>query len=471
LLSAYAPARRASSIPPVAAMREEFATPTATAARRRSMIGTVFLVVGAGVTALGAISSSAGSGAALMGLGLVLVGIGALLLSPLLSGLVIRPLGHVVGRPFGRIGALARTNAVRNPRRTAATAFALTLGLLIVTGISVLGSSIKASVNKVFDNNVTADYILTTSVQVPLPEPAAQQVTHVPGVASVTELHPLPAFIDGRTSFGTAVDGPLPGVLKVNYQQGSGQPTGTALLASKSTVDKYHWKLGSTYVVSVPGVGSQRVNLAGVYDDNQLLGPWLVSGQVYRALVPQQMWGDIVALVKAAPGANLEQLRHGIEKVTDPYYIVNVDNRSEFKGSVASQVNGLLGLVYGLLGLAIIIAILGIVNTLALSVVERRREIGMLRAVGMARKQVRRTIYLESLLIAVFGALLGLVLGIVYGSLFTKLLHSQGLNVLSIPWGQAVLFLVIAAVVGVLAALWPGIRAARTPPLAAIVET
>ena len=148
-----------------------------------------------------------------------------------------------------------------------------------------------------------------------------------------------------------------------------------------------------------------------VYDDNQLLGPWLVSGEVYRALVPQQQWGDMVALVKAAPGADLEQLRHGLEKVTDPYYIVNVDNRSEFKGSVAAQVNGLLGLLYGLLGLAIVIAILGIINTLALSVVERRREIGMLRAVGMQRKQVRRTIYLESLLIAVFGALLGLVLG------------------------------------------------------------
>jgi len=147
-----------------------------------------------------------------------------------------------------------------------------------------------------------------------------------------------------------------------------------------------------------------------------------------------------------------------------------VQNRDQFKGQIAAQVNGLVGLVYGLLGLAIVIAILGIVNTLALSVVERRREIGMLRAVGMQRKQVRRTIYLESLLIAVFGAALGLVLGIAYGTLFARTLKGQGLSTLSVPWGQSVLFLVVAAIVGVLAALWPGIRAARTRPLEAITS-
>jgi putative ABC transport system permease protein len=157
--------------------------------------------------------------------------------------------------------------------------------------------------------------------------------------------------------------------------------------------------------------------------------------------------------------------------VTSPYYIVDVQTRDEFKGSVAKQVNSLLGLLYGLLGLAIIIAILGIINTLALSVVERRREIGMLRAVGMQRRQVRRTIYLESLFIAVFGAALGLALGVSYGSLFARTLRSQGLDVVSVPWAQAVVFLVVAGVVGVLAALWPGIRAARTRPLDAIATS
>ena len=141
---------------------------------------------------------------------------------------------------------------------------------------------------------------------------------------------------------------------------------------------------------------------------------------------------------------------------------MSVETRDGFKGTVAGQVNGLIGVVYGLLALAIVIAVLGIINTLALSVVERRREIGMLRAVGMQRVQVRRTIYLESLLISVFGAVLGLGLGIGFGALFTRSLSSQGLTRISVPWSQSSLFLVLAAVVGVLAALWPGIRAART---------
>jgi putative ABC transport system permease protein len=163
-------------------------------------------------------------------------------------------------------------------------------------------------------------------------------------------------------------------------------------------------------------------------------------------------------------------LRQGLERATNDYYVVNVQDRDEFKGSMAEQVNGLLALLYGLLALAIIIAILGIVNTLALSVVERRREIGMLRAVGMQRKQVRRTVYVESALIAVFGAVLGLALGLAYGSLFAHSLRSQGLGVISVPAAQSVLFLVLAAVVGVLAALWPGVRAARTRPLEAIAD-
>jgi putative ABC transport system permease protein len=226
--------------------------------------------------------------------------------------------------------------------------------------------------------------------------------------------------------------------------------------------------MGTTHALSTHNGVTVSEKVAGVYENNNLLGPWLVTGDVYRTLVPRNEWSDIVGLVKASPGMSLPTLRHNLEKATDPYYIVNVQNRDEFKGSLASQVNGLLGLLYGLLGLAIVIAILGIVNTLALSVVERRREIGMLRAVGMQRKQVRRTIYVESLLIAVFGAVLGLILGLSYGSLFTRTLHGQGLDKLSVPFGQAAAFLVVAGVVGVLAALWPGVRAARTPPLEAI---
>ena len=240
------------------------------------------------------------------------------------------------------------------------------------------------------------------------------------------------------------------------------------MLVSKTYADKHHWTIGSTHTFAIPGGATVHERVTGIYAEDQLLGPWLVSGDVYRTLTPRPQWSDIVTLIKAEPGTDLATLRTGLDRATNDYYVVNVQNRSEFKGSLASQVNGLLGLLYGLLGLAIVIAILGIINTLALSVIERRREIGMLRAVGMQRKQVRRTIYVESLLIAVFGALLGLSLGLVYGPLFARTLRGQGLNTVSVPWGQALSFLVLAGVVGVLAALWPASRAARTKPLEAI---
>ena len=212
------------------------------------------------------------------------------------------------------------------------------------------------------------------------------------------------------------------------------------------------------------------MTVTGIYADNQLFNNWIVSDSVLHALVPANDVVQDVGVVRASPGTNLTTLQSNLQNAVDPFYIAQVQTRDQFKGQQADQINGLLNVLYGLLGLAIVISILGIINTLALSVVERRREIGMLRAIGAQRKQVRRTIQLESLLIAVFGAILGLVLGITFGVLFTHTLRSQGLTVISVPWTQDVIFLIIAGFVGVLAALWPAVRAARTKPLEAIAE-
>ncbi|MEP7179499.1 MAG: FtsX-like permease family protein, partial [Pseudonocardiales bacterium] len=471
LLSANAPARRAAKVPPVAAMREEFASTGAASLRRRTITGTVVAAAGAAVTVAGATNQSAGTAASLIGLGMIGVAAGAMMLSPVLARWIITPLGKVIGRPFGAVGSLARTNAVRNPRRTAATAFALTLGLLLVSGIAVVGASMKASITAIVDNSVRADYILGTHTDVDIPPAAAIAASRVPGVGSTTELHDVSALVDGSHDGGAAVDGPLSAIVKLDMKKGSGAPTGHNMLVSADAAKQNHWRIGSRPTLSVPGRAPVVETVTGIYADNQLLGGWLVSGDVYRTLTPANERADIVILIRAAPGADLHALRTGLEQATNKFYVVTVQNREEFKGDVAGQINGLLGLLYGLLGLAIIIAILGIINTLALSVVERRREIGMLRAVGMQRKQVRRTIYVESLLIAVFGAALGLVLGIGYGSLFTHTLRDQGLDTLSVPWIQALTFLVVAGFVGVLAALWPGIRAARTRPLEAIAAS
>ncbi|MFN2561125.1 MAG: ABC transporter permease [Jatrophihabitans sp.] len=466
VFAASAPARRAGRIAPVAAMREEFASASAAGLRRRTAIGTVVGIAAAAATVSGATADKASSAASLVGLGLLGACAAAMLLSPVFARWVIYPLGRVVGRPFGMVGQLARTNAVRNPRRTAATAFALTLGLVLVTGIAVVGSSMKASINKMFDDNVSADYVLSTNDRLPIA--AAQAARTAPGVQSVTEIHDLTAKVDGKTHTGSGVDGPLAAVMHVRMEQGRLATSGLNMIVSHKTATEQHWAVGTKHTFTVPGIGSKVLRVAGVFKNDNLIGPWAVDGTVYRALTPENDRSDDVALVRAKSGADPHSVRAELKKATNDFYIVDVRNRTEFKGMVAGQINGLIALLYGLLGLAIVIAILGIINTQALSVIERRREIGMLRAVGMQRKQVRRMVYVESLLIAVFGAVLGVTLGMGFGSLFARTLRSEGMTVISLPWGQAALFLVLAALVGVLAALWPAFRAARTAPLSAI---
>jgi putative ABC transport system permease protein len=196
----------------------------------------------------------------------------------------------------------------------------------------------------------------------------------------------------------------------------------------------------------------------------------VVSPALYDQVMPVAFRTDVLVLITAAPGADLNLMRADLVKATAPYVVVQVENREEFKGAEGKQIDTMLAILYGLLALAVVIAVLGIVNTLALSVVERRREIGMLRAVGMQRPQVRRTIYLESMLIAVFGAIVGVVLGLGLGVGFLRTLSDLGISTITVPWGQIVLMLIGSGVVGVLAALWPGVRAARTPPLAAIAD-
>ncbi|HEX8079558.1 MAG TPA: FtsX-like permease family protein [Jatrophihabitans sp.] len=469
LFSAYSPARRAAKIAPVAAMREEFAS-TGTSLRRRTAFGAVAALLGALGLVAGAVADPGGGAAALIGLGALGLILGVLLGAPALSRPVIAVIGAGLGPVFGTVGRLARTNAVRNPRRTAATAFALTLGLMLVTTIAVFGASAKKSINGLIDNGVTADYILTGPDMIGLPVAAAQAAAKVNGVAATVALHTVQVKIDGRTEYGTGVSGPLQQVLRVQMLQGSPDLSARNLLVSQKWAEDNNWSVGSTVAMLSADQKTVSTRIGGIYDDSQLLGNWLASDALYRELTPSRLLSDEVVLVKAAPGADLAALRTGLEEATDPLVVVQVQDREEFKGEGASQINALLAVLYGLLALAIVIAVLGIINTLALSVVERRREIGMLRAVGVLRPQLRRTIYLESMLIAVFGAIVGVAMGLTFGTLFVRTLREQGLDQVSVPIGQAVLMLVLAAVVGVLAALWPAVRAARTPPLAAIAD-
>ncbi|WP_127784547.1 FtsX-like permease family protein [Rhodococcus sp. X156] len=463
VISAYAPARRASRIPPVQAMREEFAS-TGTSLRGRTIVAAVVGVLG--VAAVGAGAASTGGGAAsLVGLGALLLIVAVLLGAPAFSQPVIGALGAPLRGPVGR---LARTNAVRNPRRTAATAFALTLGLMLVSAIGMFGASAKASLNSVVDNDVTADYVLSGPDMIGVPYAASDTVQPVPGVGQVVAVQNVRVQIDGADELGAAVDGDPGQVMVVDAQQGDVAVTGTDMAVSETAAQSNGWRMGDTVALTSPDGRTVPTTVTGVYADNQLLGDWVVSEQVYRDVTPAQEQVHAVVLVKAAPGADLATLRTGLEQATDPLLVVQVQDREQFKGSLASQIDTLLAVLYGLLALAIVIAVLGIINTLALSVVERRREIGMLRAVGMQRAQVRRNVYLESMLIAIFGALVGVALGLGFGWAFVRTLRDSGLGEVAVPWTQVVIMLVGSAVVGVLAALWPASRAARTRPLDAI---
>jgi putative ABC transport system permease protein len=467
LISAYAPARRAAKIPPVAAMRAEFASTGSL--RVRTLIGVIVFGIGVLAAIAGGTAKDAGPGASFVGLGLLFCGAGTLLLSPKLAQWVIGAVSIIV-RPFGAMGRLARTNAVRNPRRTAATAFALTMGLLLVSAIGVLGASTKANTDSLIDTSVKADFIITGTDNSELPPTAAVAASKVSGIATFVSIYDVAPTIDGANASGDAIDGNLSSVFTLKALQGSVNTSGANLIVSNGFADVHHWKLGQQKTLVQPGGGSRTVTITGIYADNQLFSSWLVSAATLRALEPADQITQEAALVTAAPGTNLNTLQANLQGAVDPFYIAQVQTRAQYKSQQADQIDSLLNVLYGLLGLAIVISILGIINTLALSVVERRREIGMLRAIGAQRRQVRRAIRLESLLIAIFGAILGLVLGITFGVLFTHTLRSQGLTVISIPWTQDILFLVIAGIVGVLAAWWPAVRAARTKPLEAITE-
>lgn len=466
VVSAYAPARRASRIPPVAAMREEHAS-TGDSLRVRTVVGVVFAVLGGALLVLGS-QGTGGSAAATVGAGAAVLILAVLLGSPALSRPVVGALGAVFARPFGAVGRLARTNAVRNPRRTAATAFALTLGLMLVTVIGVFGSSAKASVDELVDSGISADYILTGPPQIGVPVGAAAAVAEVPGVAEAVALKGLPVTIDDEDTFGTGIGGQLDGVIDYELRAGSAALDGDVLVASESFAAEKGWTIGTPVTMSNKDGVVVTAPVTGILVDNQILGNWFTSESVYEQLVPPVMRADLAVLVKAAPGTDIPALRGELEKVSDPFLVVQVKDREEFKGEQAQQINTLLAVLYGLLALAVVIAVLGIVNTLALSVVERRREIGMLRAVGMQRPQVRRIIYLESVLIAVFGAAVGVLLGLAFGWGFVRTLADEGLGTVAVPWGQVVAMLLGSGVVGVLAAVWPAVRAARTKPLEAI---
>jgi putative ABC transport system permease protein len=463
IVAAIVPAVRAARIPPVAALRDDYTLPTASL-RRRTRLGLLTLVIGAVLLGAGV----NGGSALQIGIGALAMFRGVVALSPVLSRPIVGGVGRILPRVWGVPGRLARENALRSPRRTAATASALMIGIALTTTMSIMAASITTSANAQIDKSVGADFIITAKHFGPVPDSVAGKIAHLPGIAGVT------SFRNGDMKVGASkeqITGVTPDTvaqtLRLRLTSGSTSSLhGPAVLVDHQTAKSKHLKVGDTVHVTFALTGAKTLIVGGVYDDNPIAGKYLIGTSTYDANFRNRL--DIVIAVKAASTNALNNVRAELAQVLKTTPTLELRDQSEFKQNQKRQINQVLSFVLALLVLSLVIAWLGIVNTLALSVFERTREIGLLRAVGMAAGQVRRMVRLEAVVIALFGALLGVVLGIGYGTALVQALRSQGIDSTAIPVNQLLLYLVIGVLAGITAAWWPARRAGRLNVLGAI---
>ncbi len=470
VLASFVPAVKATRVPPVAALRDEALSTGVTRIRwRRIVLGGVVTAIGVGLLLLGLFAKQ-GNRLVNTGAGAVVIFLGVGLLSPL----VARPLARVIGWPFahwaGQPGKLARDNAMRSPRRTASTAAALMIGLALVSFVTIFADSLKVSQSKILDQAISADYILTGPANsgVGFSPEVVKRLDQQPEIDSAAGIRFGQFRLDGAVQQLFAAD---PAALDrtVHTETTSGRLTdltsgGVAI--RKDVATQHGWKVGDTVPMDFVVGGRTDEPIKAIYQDNQLNGPYVLALTDYEKHFSDQL--DLIALVKAKPGEPARASRAAVDRVVADFPTVQVRDQAQYKQDQANQINQLLALFYILLALAVVIAIIGIINTLALSVLERVRELGLLRALGMTKRQLRSMIRWEAIVIAVLGALLGLVVGAFFGWTVVRALHGSGITEFSVPVGTLIGFVVFAALAGILAAVFPGRRAARIDVLRAI---
>ncbi|MCX4448760.1 ABC transporter permease [Streptomyces sp. NBC_01789] len=467
VLAAWLPARRAAKIPPVAAMNSAHAVATVKSLVLRNTIGGIITLLGAAAIVGGA-AQAGSNGQLLIAGGAFLALIGVIVLIPLLSRPVIALVRPLLRRLFGVSGKLAAQNAVRNPRRTGATASALAIGLTLVTGISVLGVTLGQAVDKITTDNIKADYMVSMASGDALDESALTALEKAEGVTAASPQQAVWLTMDGQ---GVSASGVTPGdvqqVLTVDTVAGSLDTLEKGGIAvAEKTAKSHGWKPGDTVSVTYDDKKKGTLKIGALYKDNEFLSPVLIP----RATVaPHEGKGDIREIwVKTEGGASAAHEQALVDALGDNPGMSIMD-RQAIRDMFGGGVNLAMNIMYGLLGMALIIAVLGVVNTLAMSVFERQQEIGMLRAIGLDRRRVKRMIRLEAVVISLFGALVGIGLGLFLGwAIGQSVAASIPQYVLVIPWSRIGIFLLLAGAVGVLAALWPARSAARLNMLTAI---
>jgi putative ABC transport system permease protein len=434
---------------------------------------------GAAITGLGAaavVAAVAGAGDGFVAVGAIACLVGAVVLGPV----VARPAVAAFGRPIavvrGLTGDLARQNARRHPRRTAATAAALMVGVSVVALFTVFGDSLKATAQKGIDDTVTADVVVDTpgyGGQVGASGFApqlAQQISAVPGVRSATGVRGGNALINGATHAVSVVNpATLDDVLALDVTSGTTDRLDSSSVAvSADVADANHWAPGSSLTITYPDGDTATLTVAAVYQHRSIVGDYLLAPEAWAPHAAQAI--DREVLVKLDDQGDASAARSQIAGIAGPYGNPRVQTLAQYRSTATEGVDTILGLVYVMLALAIVIALMSIANTLSLSIHERSRELGLLRAVGQTRRQTRSMVRWESVIIATFGTIGGIVLGTFLGWGLVEAGSRDTITVFSVSPVQLVVFLVVGAVAGTLAGIRPARRAARLDILAAIAS-
>ncbi|TDB79892.1 ABC transporter permease [Micromonospora sp. KC721] len=470
VVAALLPALRAARIPPIAAM-QDVATPDRPLTKV-TVSGGIVTAIGATLLFLG-LSGNAGDLTLQTILGGVFFAfIGVALLTPLISRPVVGLLGAVFA--WSVPGKLGRLNSGRNPRRTAITAAALMVGIALVTGVTVILDSAKSSISALAEDQINAELVISGVQSGPRPpsfDPAVlEQAAAIPGVQLVDGEYGDMAEVDGKATW-VAVSSNVAALERIFSAKATAGDISRLgpdqMLFSSDTAKSRNVSVGSRVTVQLSRGEARTYTVSGIYQSTELTSPVVLPPQAARDFaIPQPIQG----FLQLAPGARVEDVRPQVETLLADNPQVSVADRAAFIKQQTSQLDGLLQMIQILLALAIVIAVLGIINTLALSVLERTRELGLLRAIGLRRAQTMRMITVEAVVISVFGALLGVAVGTGLGAAVVEALKDEGISDLVLPWGQMGLFLGLAAIIGVVAAVLPAVRAARINVLGAIAH-
>ena len=480
VLAAWLPARRAGGVPPLAALRDT-ALDTAGNLTRRVIIGLGLVVLGA----IGLVAASNDAPIQVLGLGVLGVFSGILVLGPAIARPVALALGSPVAALRGVSGAMARQNAARNPKRTSRTAAPVLLGVALVTAFTALAASIRTEIRDTFGDAFNGDFALTVDSQGfgGIPLTVTDQIANLDGVAQATGIgftsvrivDPNDTTVDPATMMrGTFVQTINPdtidGLFDIGVVEGDVSSLGrNGILVEQDRATERGWKIGTRLqVIRIDGAVIDA-EIRGIVSGDTSFANYVASREMF-ADAPTPIF-DAFVYIKAAEGAVLDDVQASIAAISSDTGVGELQSKEQFIDSQAAQINQILGLIYGLLGLSIIIAIVGIVITLLLSVFERRREIGLLRAVGMTRAQVRTTVRWESVITSLLGAVTGVVLGIVMGVVVVTALADEGDITFQLPVTGTIVIVVISFILGVVAAIYPAWRATKVNVVEAISTT